>query len=182
MPSKLKLSKFLSLVLRHRPEAIGLCLDKAGWINISELVKKACKAGRHLTTHLVIEIVAESDKQRFQISPDGLRIRACQGHSIPVELGIPEVEPPNIFYHGTARRNFATIRREGIRRGKRNYVHLSTDESGALEVGRRHGQPVVIMVQAAKMYQNGIKFFQAENGVWLTEYVAPEYLLLDPRK
>ncbi|MEI6208857.1 MAG: RNA 2'-phosphotransferase [Desulfuromonadales bacterium] len=175
---KTKLSKFLSLVLRHQPDAIGLNLDSAGWADITELIEKARKAGVNLTPAAIQNVVATSDKQRFRISPDGTRIRANHGHSLPVELGLPEAEPPDVLYHGTAKRNLASIRREGIRRGKRNHVHLSADKDSAVKVGVRHGQPVVLIVLAAKMHRDGIRFFYSENGVWLTEYVAPEYLLL----
>ena len=176
MPSKIKLSKFLSLVLRHQPDTIGLMLDDGGWANIDEIIEKARKAGVNLTPALTRDIVAESDKQRFSISPNGKRIKANQGHSIPVELGLLEVEPPEILYHGTARQNITSIRRDGIRRGKRNYVHLSPDKDTATRVGTRHGQPVVLMVTAGNMFRDGIRFFCSENGVWLTKYVAPEYL------
>lgn len=177
MPSKTKLSKFLSLVLRHQPDTIGLMLNYGGWADINELIEKARKAGVSLTPALTRDIVAESDKRRFSISSDGNRIRANQGHSIPVELGLLEAEPPEVLYHGTARQNITSIRGEGIRRGKRSYVHLSTDKDTATRVGTRHGQPVVLMVTAGNMFRDGIRFFHADNGVWLTEYVASEYIL-----
>ena len=176
MSSK-KLSKFLSHVLRHRPDAIGLCLDEAGWAEITELVEKARTIGFNLTSTLIQRIVVSSDKQRFSISSDGRRIRANQGHSIAIELGLPEMEPPNILYHGTARRKLAAIRSQGISRGKRNHVHLSADIYSAVRVGSRHGQPAVLTVLAAKMYQTGSRFYRSENGIWLTEHVPPEYLL-----
>lgn len=179
MPSLTKLSKFLSLVLRHRPDTIGLTLDEGGWADIAELIERARKAGVNLTPATIQQIVATSDKQRFSISPDGSCIRANQGHSVPVELGLQETEPPDILYHGTARRNISSIRRDGIRRGKRNHVHLSSDKDTAIKVGVRDGQSIVLTVLAAKMFQDGIRFFISENGVWLTEYVAAEYLLFD---
>jgi putative RNA 2'-phosphotransferase len=177
MPAKVKLSKFLSLVLRHRPDNIGLNLDEGGWTDIAELIEKARKAGVNLTPALIQQIVATSEKRRFTLSPDGGHIRANQGHSVPVKLGLLGVEPPDILYHGTARRNISSIRREGIIRGKRNHVHLSADKDTAAKVGVRRGQPVVLVVLAAKMYQDGSRFLLSENGVWLTDYVAPEYLL-----
>lgn len=178
MSSEIKVSKFLSLVLRHRPDIIGLCLDKAGWTKITDLVEKARKVGVNLTSALILQIVTSSDKQRFSISPDGSRIRANQGHSVPLELGLPEMEPPDTLYHGTARRNLAAIRSQGINRGKRNHVHLSADISSAISVGSRHGQPVVLIVLAADMNRAGFRFYRSENGVWLTEHVPPEYLSL----
>lgn len=176
MPPLTKISKFLSFVLRHNPDAIGLTLDDAGWAGITELIEKARKTGLRLTPALIQQIVATSDKKRFAISSDGSCIRANQGHSLPVELGLQETEPPYILYHGTARRNLAAISQEGIKRRNRNYVHLSTDMDTALKVGVRHGQPVVLMVQAGKMFKNGIRFFCSENGVWLTDQVRPEYI------
>ena len=176
MPSLSKISKFLSLLLRHNPDAIGLTLDDAGWAGITELIEKASKIGVKLTPAIIQQIVATNDKKRFAISSDGCSIRANQGHSLPVELGLQETEPPYILYHGTARRNLAAISQEGINRRNRNYVHLSADADTALKVGVRHGQPVVLMVQAGKMFNNGIRFFRSENGVWLTEQVPPEYI------
>ena len=176
MPSLTKISKFLSLVLRHNPDAIGLTLDDAGWAGITELIEKAHKTGLKLTPALIQQIVATSDKQRFAISSDGSCIRANQGHSILVDLGLLWEEPPDILYHGTARRNLAAIRQEGITQRNRNYAHLSADMDTALKVGVRHGNPLILMVQAGKMFSNGIRFFRSENGVWLTEHVPPEYI------
>jgi putative RNA 2'-phosphotransferase len=180
MPSQVKISKFLSLVLRHRPDAIGLDLDDGGWSDIVELIEKARKTGVNLTPAVIRQVVSASDKQRFRISSDCTRIRANRGHSIPVELSLQVEEPSEILYHGTARRNLVAIHREGIKRSNRNYVHLSMDTETALKVGARHGQPVVLFVQAARMSSDGIRFFRSENDVWLTEYVAPEYLRLMP--
>jgi len=179
MPSLTKLSKFLTHLLRHNPHAIGLSLDNSGWALISELVEKTRKSGVTLTPSLIREIVGTSNKQRFSISSDGLRIRANQGHSIPVELGLQESEPPEILYHGTSRHSLNTIRREGIKRGTRNHVHLSPDMYSATCVGARHGQPVVINVLAGEMFRQGLRFICSENGVWLIDYVPPEYLKLD---
>jgi putative RNA 2'-phosphotransferase len=153
-----------------------LHLDEGGWADMAELIEKARKAGVNLTPALIQQIVATSEKRRFTLSPNGGHIRANQGHSVPVKLGLLGVEPPDILYHGTARRNISSIRREGIRRGTRNHVHLSADKDTAIKVGVRHGQPILLIVQAAQMYQDGIQFFLSENGVWLTEYVAPKYL------
>lgn len=171
-------SKFLSLVLRHQPGIIGLQLDKAGWAEISDLVQKASNAGVQLTYAIVRTIVDTSDKQRFSISSDGLRIRANQGHSIPVELGLQKIEPPEFLFHGTAKRNLVAIRHQGITKGNRQYVHLSADENTALETGRRHGYAVVLTVQTGRMSMDGFAFYRAENGVWLTEHVPAEYFNL----
>lgn len=181
MPSKVKLSKFMSLVLRHKPDSIGLSLDEGGWADINELIDKAGKVRVNLTPALILDIVTTSDKQRFCISPDGGRIRANQGHSIPAELGLLESEPPDILYHGTARRNLTSVLSDGIKSGVRNYVHLSADTDTAFKVGVRHGHPIVLIILAGNMFRYGIRFFRSENGVWLTEYVAPEYLRQIPR-
>lgn len=175
---KVATSKFLSLVLRHQPGIIGLQLDKAGWTEIDDLVQKASNAGVQLTYAIVRTIVDSSDKQRFSISSDGLRIRANQGHSIPVELGLQKTEPPEFLFHGTAKRNLVAIRHQGITKGNRQYVHLSADKNTALETGRRHGYAVVLTVHAGRMSIDGFAFYRAENGVWLTEHVPAEYFNL----
>lgn len=176
--SKTKTSKFLSLVLRHKPELIGLSLDNFGWADIDELIVKALKAGRSLTLMTILDVVATSDKQRFAMSSDGKRIRAQHGHSIPVELALPESEPPEILYHGTAIQNLLGIRQHGILKGKRNFVHLSVDKITATKVGSRHGNPVVVVVQAGRMYRDGHRFIRSENGVWLISSVLPKYIEL----
>jgi putative RNA 2'-phosphotransferase len=176
MGSHVKVSKFLSLVLRHKPVVIGLCLDTGGWTDIRELIEKARKAGIDLSLDLIMHVVATNDKQRFSISDDGSRIRANQGHSVPVKLGIPHDEPPELLFHGTTARNINAIRKEGIKRGKRNHVHLSADEATAIKVGKRYGPPVVLVIQAGRMHRQGFLFFLSKNGVWLTEYVPAEFI------
>lgn len=168
----------MSLVLRHRPDAIGLRLDEGGWADIAGFVEKARTVGGNLTSAQIHRIVATSDKQRFSISPDGRYIRANQGHTIAVELGLKDAEPPSVLYHGTARRNLAAIRSQGIRRDRRNHVHLSIDMGSAINVGARHGQPVVLRVASAEMNRAGFRFYRSENNVWLTEDVPPEYVRL----
>lgn len=174
--SDTKTSKFLSLVLRHKPGTIGLVLDEAGWATITELVDKSRLAGVVLSEVLIRHVVAASDKQRFAISVDGTRIRANQGHSIPVDMSGQEAVPPDILYHGTARRNLTAILHQGIKRGNRYYAHLSSDEETARCVGQRHGYPVVLVVKAGDMHRDGFQFFLSANGVWLTEYVPRKYL------
>lgn len=171
-----QMSKFLSLVLRHEPQAIGLTLDANGWADVGELIAKAAKAGKHYTPELIAEIVATSDKKRFTLSEDGTRIRAAQGHSVEVDLGLAPVEPPVVLYHGTASRSVASIRAEGLRPGSRQQVHLSPDKETARKVGMRHGAPVVLVIQSGRMHANGIAFFRADNGVWLTDHVPPDYI------
>ncbi|MDQ0651382.1 RNA 2'-phosphotransferase [Pseudomonas cedrina] len=165
-------SKFLSYVLRHEPQAIGLQLDNEGWADIESLVAGAAKAGRALDISLIQAVVSSIDKKRFSISDDGLRIRAVQGHSTPsVSLQHIEREPPEFLYHGTATRFLESIRQQGLIAGSRHHVHLSQDIPTAIAVGQRHGKPVVLKIEALRMYQKDFKFFQAENGVWLTNHV-----------
>jgi putative RNA 2'-phosphotransferase len=171
-----KTSKFLSLVLRHEPEKIGLQLDKQGWVVIDELLQKA---GPHLplTNELLHQIVSTSDKKRFAISEDGLRIRAHQGHSVEVELGLQPQTPPGVLYHGTASRFLDSIRQQGLLRGERHHVHLSANIDTALTVGKRHGQAVILTVKAAQMQRAGHVFYCSENSVWLTDHVPVEFLV-----
>lgn len=171
-------SKFLSYVLRHRPDAIGIELDSEGWTGIDALIAAAARDGRRLDRALIDEVVASNDKQRFAVSSDGLRIRAVQGHSAAtVQLSHRALTPPPVLYHGTASRFVAAIRRQGLRPGSRHHVHLSQEQAAAFAVGTRHGMPVVLHVDAAAMDADGFTFYLAENGVWLTEAVPPRYLI-----
>ena len=173
---QIKLSKFLSSVLRHKPDEIGLTLGAEGWVNIDELVGKANAAGTKFDRADLLGVVASSDKKRFSLSADGLNIRAAQGHSVAVELGLPPQQPPSILYHGTATRFVEAILSEGVRPQARQQVHLSSDEETALRVGQRHGQPHIFKVDAGGMHLKGFKFYRADNGVWLTDHVPPEFL------
>lgn len=173
-----RFSKFLSLVLRHRPELIGLRLDAQGWANVDELIEKAATAGRvtGLDRATLLAIVSGSDKQRFALSSDGLRIRASQGHSVSVDLQLSPKSPPAQLYHGTASRYLKAIFKTGLKPQRRQYVHLSADPETATAVGTRHGFPAVLIVDASRMAQDGFTFYQADNGVWLTEQVPVRYL------
>lgn len=171
-----QLSKFLSLVLRHQPETIGVSLDPAGWIEVDVLLDACGRHGKSITRDKLVELVATSNKQRFALSEDGSRIRANQGHSVSVELGYQPMEPPAELFHGTATRHLASIHEQGLLRGSRHHVHLSGDRDTAIKVGQRHGKPAVLIVQAARMYAAGHVFFVSENHVWLTEYVPVAYL------
>lgn len=166
-------SKFLSYILRHKPDAIALTLDPEGWANIEELI---AKADIPLDLDTLCKVVATSDKKRFAISADGLSIRANQGHSIEVNLGLEPVEPPELLYHGTATRFLESIKVQGLLPQNRQYVHLSPDHDTAVSVGQRHGTPVVLAFPALQMHQQGHQFFQAKNGVWLTERVPADIL------
>jgi len=170
------LSKYLSYVLRHAPDSIGLTLDAQGYASVAELIEKSVAAGRKLDAGLLREIVASSPKQRFTLSPDGTRIRAAQGHSIDVDPGLAPVTPPNVLYHGTAKRFLPSIREKGLIPGERRQVHLSGDAATARSVGMRHGSPVVLTVAAQRMHDDGHAFFVADNGVWLTDHVPTQYL------
>ncbi len=170
------ISKFLSLVLRHRPEVIGIELDEQGWVPI-DLLLAACAAHGRLFSRADLDyVVANNNKQRFAISPDGQRIRASQGHSIAVKLGYEPAEPPELLYHGTAVQNLPSIRHQGLLKGNRHHVHLSADEATATAVGQRHGKPVVLTVRAGEMVRAGYQFFQSTNGVWLTETVPYQFV------
>jgi len=170
-------SKFLSLILRHQPQKHGITLDQHGWAPIDEVIAAANRAGIGLTYPLLQEIVADNDKQRYVISEDGRAIRARQGHSIPVDLQLAALEPPSQLYHGTARRFLSSIRSQGLIPRSRQYVHLSPDSQTALAVGRRHGDPVVLIVNSDRMYHDGHRFYHSENGIWLVDSVPIGYLV-----
>lgn len=170
-------SKFLSYVLRHEPQAIGLALDPEGWAGIDALIAAAATHGKALDPQLIHAVVDSSDKKRFAISADGARIRAVQGHSAPeVAIAYEPVVPPECLYHGTATRFLESIRAQGLVAGSRHHVHLSPDVETATTVGRRHGKPVVLTVAAGAMQAQGFVFHQADNGVWLTASVPANFL------
>jgi len=173
-----KTSKFLSFVLRHKPEAIGLELDPNGWVDLAELMEKASPE-ISLDRDLIEQVVASSDKQRFALSDDGERIRANQGHSVKVDLELSPMDPPAVLYHGTATRFLQSILKEGLRPGQRHHVHLSTDVETARSVGKRHGDPVILCISATEMHLKGHLFFLSDNGVWLTDEVPPAFLRED---
>lgn len=171
-----KLSVFISLVLRHKPEAANIQLDEHGWAEVDALIEGIRKTGRRIDIDTLKEIVRTDGKQRYSFNEDCTLIRANQGHSVSVDVELKEAKPPEILYHGTAERFMESIRQEGLRPMSRLYVHLSKDEATALKVGARHGKPVVLKVNAGKMQQDGFRFFLSENGVWLTDKVPASYL------
>ena len=169
-------SKFLSLVLRHKPEEIGLALDDQGWANLDDLISLANAKGAGLSREIVLEVVATSDKKRFALTSDNQKIRANQGHSVAVDLSLASTAPPLALYHGTATRFVTSIRQQGLLPGSRQHVHLSAASTTAFEVGSRHGVPVVLTVRAAEMSCDSHEFYISENGVWLTHDVPVRYL------
>ena len=171
-----KASKFMSLVLRHEPKRIGLVLDEQGWADIGELIERAGAHGMALTREVIAEVVATSDKQRFAIDETGQRIRANQGHSVEIDLGLEPSEPPTLLFHGTGEKSVAAIRTEGLKPGHRQHVHLSRDEETAIKVGSRHGRPVVLRIAAGRMRERGHAFFLSTNGVWLTDCVPSQFI------
>lgn len=170
------LSKFLSFVLRHKPDSVGLTLDSNGWAGIDELLGKCRAHGKPLTREILEAIVATSPKQRFAISEDGQRVRASQGHSIEVELGYEPAVPPEWLFHGTVTASIPAIRAEGLKKMSRHHVHLSPDLTTARTVGMRRGKPVLLKIAAKRMHDDGHVFYLSANGVWLTERVPPEYI------
>lgn len=177
MKSKqIEISKFLSYVLRHKPESIGLELDERGWASVERVVDCAVANGMQMTCGSIIEIVMDSDKQRFCLSEDRLYIRANQGHSIRVDLGLEALIPPEKLFHGTATRFLESIFKEGLQPQRRQHVHLSNDMETAIAVGKRHGVPVVLEIASGLMHEAEFEFFRSANGVWLTDRVPPEYL------
>ncbi|MCZ6860306.1 MAG: RNA 2'-phosphotransferase [Alphaproteobacteria bacterium] len=171
-----KRSKLLSLVLRHRPEVLGITLDRAGWTGVPALLDALARVGEPMSMHDLERLVAESDKQRFAFNADYSLIRANQGHSVPVELGLAPTKPPETLYHGTARHVVVGILREGLSKRKRHHVHLHADRNTATAVGQRHGEVVILTVEARAMHRDSYEFYVTANDVWLTETVPPSYI------
>lgn len=171
-----KTSKFLSLVLRHQPETIGITLDDAGWVTVDDLLTALASQGRPLTREVLEMVVANNDKQRFSFSDDGKQIRANQGHSVEVELGYEACTPPEILYHGTPRQFVEPIRRGGLQKMQRHHVHMHQDLNTATAVGNRRGKAVILKIRALEMHAAGHAFFVTANHVWLTDHVPSEYI------
>lgn len=175
----IKISKRLSFVLRHDPDAIGIKLDAQGWTPVRDLLAALRKDGMRLDEARLRYVVETNDKRRFTLSEDGQRIRAAQGHSIEVDLGLAPMEPPAVLYHGTAAASLDSIWASGILPKSRQQVHLSGDRETAMKVGSRHGRAVVLVVDAAGMAAAGHTFCRADNGVWLTDQVPSAFLTFD---
>lgn len=169
------ISRFMSLILRHKPETIGISLDEHGWANVDELIKGIAKT-REFNMDILEEVVKTDNKQRYSFNEDKTLIRANQGHSIPVDVELDEVEPPAELWHGTGEKYVESIDKMGLIPKSRLYVHLSKDSDTAINVGRRHGKPVLYTVKTGDMFKDGYKFFLSKNGVWLTKEVPVKYL------
>ena len=176
LPRDVRTSKRLSYVLRHRPDSVGLTLDASGWVGVDDLLAALASTGPAIARDDLERIVRTNDKQRFELDPAGERIRARQGHSLEVDLGLEAVEPPDVLFHGTPVRNLDSILATGLDRRGRHHVHLSADVETALRVGRRRGDAVVLQVDAAGMARSGRAFWRTANGVWLTDSVPPQHL------
>ncbi len=174
----LEISKYLSYHLRHNPQGIGLELEAGGWVSVKALLEAAEKNQFPISRSELDSVVETSNKQRFSFDPTGTRIRANQGHSIPVELQLEPICPPDILYHGTGEKSVESILVQGLQKRSRHHVHLSRDIETAKQVGKRHGKPVIFMIKSAQMHQDGYLFYCSENGVWLIEEVPPQYLVL----
>ncbi len=171
-----KISKLLSLVLRHRPESIKIELDENGWTDVSELLEKMNEHNQPISLDILKLVVETNAKKRFAFNDNYSKIRANQGHSVDVELGYTPQSPPEILYHGTGEKSVASIWATGIKKRDRHHVHLSADFETAIKVGQRHGNPFVFEVLAGEMNKNNFPFYKSDNGVWLTDFVPFEYL------
>jgi len=170
-------SKFLSYVLRHKPESIGISLDENGWVNVTELLEASRSAGQIISQELLREIVLTNDKQRFAFDESGNRIRANQGHSVKdIDLELEAIKPPEWLYHGTVEKFIKAIEESGLQKMKRQHVHLSQTRKIAENVGSRRGKPIILTVRAARMHNDDYKFYRSENGVWLTNTVPWKYI------
>jgi putative RNA 2'-phosphotransferase len=173
-----RISKFLSMVLRHKPETIGLSPDKNGWVDATSLIEKMNEHGFNVTAEIIEHIVATNNKKRFMLDETKTMIRASQGHSIEIDLGLQEKEPPEYLYHGTGEKSVGSILANGLERRNRQHVHLSSDIQTATVVGKRHGNPKVFIIAAKTMKAEGFSFYLSDNNVWLVDKVPASYLTL----
>jgi len=171
-----RISKFLSLVLRHQPGAIGIQLDEQGWTDVAGLIRQLNHHDVAITFEVLKHVVSSNPKKRFAFNEDYTKIRANQGHSVDVELGYEAQEPPEVLYHGTAERFLDSILKTGLQKQARHHVHLTADRQTAVAVGQRYGKPVLLEVRAGEMFRKGHAFYLSDNKVWLTEHVPVEYI------
>jgi putative RNA 2'-phosphotransferase len=174
----IRISKFLSLVLRHKPETIAITLDENGWTDIQVLIHKMNEHGFNITKDILFHVVATNSKSRFALNHEKSQIRASQGHSVEIDLGYKPQQPPETLYHGTAESSVSSIMNNGLEKRSRHHVHLSTDLGTATAVGERYGKPVILKVAALDMFKDGCKFYCSENNVWLTDHVPAKYISL----
>jgi putative RNA 2'-phosphotransferase len=177
-PNNKHISKYLSLVLRHQPDTIGITLDENGWTSVIILLEKLQLKFKYINLDILEEVVATNDKKRFAFNEDKSLIRANQGHSVNIDLGYTQKEPPAFLYHGTVPKFMLAIKEKGLLKMSRHHVHLSADTETAFKVGTRRGVPTILSVNAKAMHEDGIAFYQSDNGVWLTEHVAAKYIEL----
>ena len=175
---KISASRFISLILRHDPQKIGITLEHDGWADTDALLEGMNRAGYRVSLEELKEIVTTNNKQRFKFSDDYTKIRANQGHSVNVDVDLKEIEPPSVLYHGTATKYVQSIKNEGLISKSRLHVHLSSDKETAVKVGARHGKAVVLTIDSARMSKNGFKFYLSDNNVWLTNAVPIEYIMM----
>jgi putative RNA 2'-phosphotransferase len=176
----IKTSKFLSLVLRHNPEKIGITLDENGWTNVNELMIKLSVKGHKINIDSLKWVVENNNKKRFAVNEDFSKIRANQGHSVEIDLNYESKMPPEHLYHGTATKNLSSILAIGLKKQNRHHVHLSIDKETVINVGSRHGKPVVLIIKSKEMHEKGINFFLSANGVWLVDEILPEFIDVEP--
>lgn len=171
-----RLSVFISLVLRHKPDVIGIKLGETGYANVDELIKGINDSGRYLDLNMLKDIVKYDNKNRYSFNDDFTKIRANQGHSVEVKVEMKQVVPPQYLYHGTSVENVDNIFINGVKKMNRLHVHLSDNTETALQVGKRHGKPIIIRVNAERMHADGYVFYLSENKVWLTDFVPNFYI------
>jgi putative RNA 2'-phosphotransferase len=175
--SDIKLGRFISLILRHHPEAIGIKLDEHGWADVDELIIGINKSRNKIDMETLERIVRENKKKRYSFNENHTKIRANQGHSVKVDVELKEAVPTDILYHGTAARFLNSIKENGIIKQTRQQVHLSADKETAVSVGKRHGKPIVLSIDTIKMREDGYKFYISENGVWLCNDIPWKYII-----
>ncbi|MBZ9624428.1 RNA 2'-phosphotransferase [Clostridium sp. FP2] len=173
------LSRFISLILRHKPHSVGITLDEFGWANVEDLINGVCECGKKIDMQTLNRIVDENNKQRYSFNEDNTKIRANQGHSVDVNIEFEEKIPPQYLYHGTSERSSASIMDLGIQKQNRQYVHLSLDIKTAYAVGKRHGKPIIMRIDAEKMHEDGFKFYLSKNMVWLVDFVSVGYVSIE---
>jgi putative RNA 2'-phosphotransferase len=176
----IKTSKFLSLILRHNPEKIGIKLDENGWTDVKELIIKLGTKGHKINLDNLKWVVENNNKKRFAFNEDYSKIRANQGHSVEIDLKYEPKQPPDYLYHGTATKNLSSILTNGLQKQNRHHVHLSVEKETAINVGSRHGNPVVLIIKSKEMHEKGIKFYLSDNGVWLVDEILPEFIEVEP--